>query len=603
MRPDPDRFIHVGSLAELAAKGRMVVKGRRCPVLVVHDQGRVFALDNRCPHLGFALHKGSIRDGILTCPWHHARFDLASGGTFDLWADDVPTAEVRIQDGQVFVAADCGLRADPATHWRRRLDDGMAHNLGLVIAKAVLGARGAGVDEAVLLRDAALFGARMRDGFGIGMTILVALGNVLRELPDTERYLALFHGIRRVAADCAGEAPRRARDPLQGTSVSLEVLRRWFRQWTEVRHRDAAERTLLTAIAQSSGLPELADMMLCAVTDRPFADGGHALDFLNKAFECVDLVGEEHAAAILPTVVGQLVEARGADEQNAWRHPLDLMTLLAAAFEALPAAVGQGEGRRFEGHAALADELLGDDPQVINAALLDAIRAGATPPDLGRALAYAAALRIARFGTANEFSDWDTALHVFTYANAAHRLLERVSAVQGRQDEPYPLAVRAVFHGAMALYLTRFLNQPPARLPGVRGEALDDLPADDDGICRALLDAFDRQQQVNPSARLVARHILLGHSSERLIATLGHALLREDADFHTYQMFEAGLRQYRAWGATPEGRNILVAIARYLAAHSPTERARFQTATIARRLHRGERLYEASEAAETTGVV
>ena len=54
------------------------------------------------------------------------------------------------------------------------------------------------------------------------------------------------------------------------------------------------------------------------------------------------------------------------------------------------------------------------------------------------------------------------------------------------------------------------------------------------------------------------------------------------------------------WGATPEGRNILIAIARYLAAHSPTERARFQTATIARRLHRGERLYEASEVAETS---
>ena len=475
----------------------------------------------------------------------------------------------------------------------------MGHNLGLVIAKAVLGARSAGVEEVALVRDAALFGARMRDGFGIGMTILVALGNVLPELPDGERYLALFHGIRRVAADCAGEAPRRDRDPLQGTSVSPEVLRRWFRQWIEVRHRDAAERTLLTAIAQGVDLAELADLMLDAVTDRPFAGGGHALDFLNKAFECVDLIGAEHASAILPTVVGQLVEARGADEQNAWRHPLDLVAVLAAAFEALPGAVRQGEGRRFAGHAALADELLGEDPQAINAALLDAIRAGATPPDLGRALAYAAALRIARFGTANEFSDWDTALHVFTYANAVHRLLERVSALERRQGEPYPLGLRGVFHGAMALYLTRFLNQPPARLPGERGEPLDDLPADGDEICRALLDAFDRQQQVNPSARLVARHVLLGHPSERLIATLGHALLREDADFHTYQMFEAGLRQYRQWGATPEGRNILIAIARYLAAHSPTERARFQTANIARRLHRGERLYETAEAAET----
>ena len=140
--------------------------------------------------------------------------------------------------------------------------------------------------------------------------------------------------------------------------------------------------------------------MLCAVTDRPFADGGHALDFLNKAFECVDLVGQEHAAAILPTVVGQLVEARGADEQNAWRHPLDLVSLLAAAFEALPAAVRQGEGRRFEGHAALADELLGDDPQAINAALLDAIRAGATParPRPDSRLCCGAAHRALRHG-------------------------------------------------------------------------------------------------------------------------------------------------------------------------------------------------------------
>jgi nitrite reductase/ring-hydroxylating ferredoxin subunit len=595
----PDRFIRVGSLAELEAKGRVVVKGRRCPVLVVHDQGRVFALDNRCPHLGFALHKGSIRDGILTCPWHHARFDLASGGTFDLWADDVPTAEVRIEDGEVFVAADCGLRADPAAHWRRRLDDGMAHSLGLVIAKAVLGARSAGIDEAALVRAAALFGARMRDGFGIGLTILTALANVLPELADPERYLALFQGIRRVAADCAGEAPRRDRDALHGTSVPLEVLRRWFRQWTEVRHRDAAERTLLTAIAQGAGLAEVAEIMLSAVTDRPFAGGGHALDFVNKAFECVDLVGAEHAAAILPTAVGQLVDARGADEQNAWRHPLDLMTLLTATFEALPGAVRDGEGRRFASHAALADELLGDDPEAINAALLGAIRAGATPPDLGRALAYAAALRIARFGTANEFSDWDTALHVFTYANAVHSLLERVSAL-GRV-EPYPLGLRGVFHGAMALYLTRFLNQPPARLPGERGESLDDLPAEADAICRALLDAFDRQQQVNPSARLVARYLQLGHPDERLIATLGHALLREDADFHTYQMYEAGLRQYRQWAGAPEGRNVLIAIVRYLAAHSPTERARFQTADIARRLHRGERLYESAEAADTAG--
>jgi hypothetical protein len=55
---------------------------------------------------------------------------------------------------------------------------------------------------------------------------------------------------------------------------------------------------------------------------------------------------------------------------------------------------------------------------------------------------------------------------------------------------------------------------------------------------------------------------------------------------------EAGIRQYEEWGDTPEGHNVLVAVARYVAAHSPTMRAFYQTADIARRLHRGEDLYE-----------
>ena len=88
-------FIRVATLEELKAAGIIVVRGARCPLLVVYDDGKVFALDNRCPHLGFPLHRGSVEDGILTCHWHHARFDLASGCTFDLWADDVPTAAVR----------------------------------------------------------------------------------------------------------------------------------------------------------------------------------------------------------------------------------------------------------------------------------------------------------------------------------------------------------------------------------------------------------------------------------------------------------------------------------------------------------------------------
>jgi hypothetical protein len=242
-------------------------------------------------------------------------------------------------------------------------------------------------------------------------------------------------------------------------------------------------------------------------------------------------------------------------------------------------------------HAELSAALLGDDATIILEALKAAVLEGASPADLGRSLAYAAALRVAHFGTANEHADWETALHVFTYANAIHQALKRIGSDDAGQNGGID-AVRGVLHGAMGVYLARYLNVPPARLPGEGGDRLDDLPEKIEELRTALLEAFDRQRQVDSAARLVARHLTLGHPPNALIATLAQGLLREDAGFHAYQMLEAGVRQFFEWGDTDPGRHILIAVARYLAAHSPTERAVFQTADIAQRLLRGGELHQ-----------
>jgi hypothetical protein len=304
------------------------------------------------------------------------------------------------------------------------------------------------------------------------------------------------------------------------------------------------------------------------------------------------LIGWEHATALLPTVVGQMVAARGAEESTAWRQPVDLVALCDEAAGQLPEVFEAGRRKRgWSDHTALAQELLGDDPANIIDALKAAILTGAAPLDLGRSLAYGAALRVARFGNANEHADWETPHHVFTYANALDQMLKRIGTTNSDSDVT---AARGVLHRAMALYLTRYLNVPPARIPGEGGEGLDDLPTGSEPIRAALLDAFDRQRQVDQAARLVARHFRLGHQPEQLIATLGLAVLREDAGFHAYQMLEAGIRQFAVWGDTDEGWHILIAVARYLAAHSPTERAALQTADIARRLMRGGELHQAA---------
>jgi nitrite reductase/ring-hydroxylating ferredoxin subunit len=586
-------FVRAGTLEELRVRGRLVVHGRHRPVMLVHESGQVFALDNRCPHMGFPLDRGSVEDGILTCHWHHARFELASGCTFDLWADDVPTCPVQIRaGGEIWVKPVFGY-ADPVEHWRQRLEDGLGHNLSLVIAKAVHGQLAAGRRSADVVRQVALFGTRNRDGWDTGLTILTALARLLPFLSEEETHLALFYGARRVAADCDGATPRRKREPL-ASEPDLATLKHWLRRWVAVRHRDAAERTVLTALIGGASPAALADLLFTAETDRAYADGGHSLDFINKAFECLEVIGWEHAVDVLPSMIGQMAAARGAEERTAWRQPVDLIALCQRAGVELPHLfTTSDQAGDWSDHVALSDRLLGDDPAEIINAFTAAARNGASAADLSRSLAYAAALRVARFGTANEHSDWETAHHVFTYTNAVHQALKRIDSAG-----PDPLeATRGLHHGAMALYLARYLNVPPASLPGEGSDGLNDLPIAAEEIGAALLDTFDRQRQIDAAARLVARHLTLGHSPDALIATLARALLREDAGFHAYQMLEAGVRQFQEWGNCDQGRHILIAVARYLAAHFPTQRALLQTADIASRLMRGGELHREAEVA------
>jgi nitrite reductase/ring-hydroxylating ferredoxin subunit len=574
-------LVRAARLADVRAAGCLTATVGGHTLLLVAQGDHVFAVDNRCPHMGFPLHRGTVKDGILTCHWHHARFDLAGGGTFDPWADDVRAFPVRLRDGEVWV--DLAPPTDPRAHQRRRLREGLERDIPLVIGKAVLALLEGGEDPAGPFRDGLEFGTRYRqEGWGPGLTIHTAMMNLLTHLDATDRPRATYHGLAAVARDSAGAPPRFGLQPLPGAPADLPALRRWFRQFVEVRDAEGAERCLVSALRAGADSRQAADLLFAAATDHRYIQIGHVLDFTNKALEALDRAGWEYAEPVLASLVSAYAGADRMEESNAWRHPVDLVASLERAFEELPGVLAAGRGRRgaWSGREALVAVLLGEDPAAGVEGLLAALREGAGEEEVAGAVAYAAALRVARFHTSNEFGDWDTALHTFTFANAVH---------QGLRRSPSPELLRGVFDAAMSVYLDRFLNVPAARRPEPAGPV-----ADPDALLGELPGLLDRQQQVNEAGELVARYLHGGGQPGRLLAVLGKLLLREDRDFHTIQMVEAAFRQYEALRGTPAGAHVLAAAARYLAAHAPTVRAQGQTYSIAYRLHRGESLFEGS---------
>ena len=146
--------------------------------------------------------------------------------------------------------------------------------------------------------------------------------------------------------------------------------------------------------------------------------------------------------------------------------------------------------------------------------------------------------------------------------------------------------LRGVFDTAISIYLSRFLNMPSQPIPET-----ESIPVDGESIIAQITEQMDVRQQVDGVAQLVSRYLTGGGDSGRVLETLGHLMLREDSEFHSFQLIDAGYQQYKARRGTDAGRHVLIAVARFLAAHAPTARAVGQTYQIALRLHRGEELY------------
>src|SRR5919198_1039076 len=490
-KTDNHNYVYATNTKDIeAAGGCLSITVEKHPIAIFIYDSKVYAVDNRCPHMGFPLNQGTVKDGILTCHWHHARFDLMNGGTFDQWAGDVTSFPIEIRNqNEVWIDISSAAVADTYSyqyHYQMLLENGLKRNIPLMIAKTVIAMLGNDARNREVTNEKEMlnafrvgleFGSRYKQsGWGQGLTIHTCMMNIIPYLDTEDRPYALYHGLSAIAQDCASMPPRFKISPLPKPWPDLPTLKRWFRQFIESRDAQAAERCITTAVRLGANSSQIADILFSAATDHHFLDIGHVLDFTNKALEALDTVGwtinnnnKELVESVLSSLVPGYANAERMEESNSWRYPIDLIDILEKAFKKLPTVLNNGI-RRTEGQAGddktrrswnqqrnqLVTVSLGDDPHLIVNSLLDALSRGATEEELASIVTYAAAMRVVQFHTRNEFTDWDAVLHTFTYTNAVHQGLRRVATQE---------LLRGVFDGAIRVYLNRFLNVPPVPLP------------------------------------------------------------------------------------------------------------------------------------------
>jgi 3-phenylpropionate/trans-cinnamate dioxygenase ferredoxin subunit len=73
------RLVDVGAADELADGTMKAVKVEDRDLLVARVGDAYYAADERCPHMGGHLSRGSLQGTIVVCPRHGSRFDLTDG--------------------------------------------------------------------------------------------------------------------------------------------------------------------------------------------------------------------------------------------------------------------------------------------------------------------------------------------------------------------------------------------------------------------------------------------------------------------------------------------------------------------------------------------
>lgn len=66
-------------LKDLKEKTKIRVIINDKPILIVYDKKNVYAINDKCPHMGASLYKGDIIDGCVVCRLHKSKIDLKTG--------------------------------------------------------------------------------------------------------------------------------------------------------------------------------------------------------------------------------------------------------------------------------------------------------------------------------------------------------------------------------------------------------------------------------------------------------------------------------------------------------------------------------------------
>lgn len=96
-------MLHEVQAADLKPGEGRAVNAGGVDIAIFNLGGKLYAIQNSCPHRGGPLAEGSLEeDGVVICPWHGYSFSVVTGDPYG-FPYGIKTYPVSVENGKVFV--------------------------------------------------------------------------------------------------------------------------------------------------------------------------------------------------------------------------------------------------------------------------------------------------------------------------------------------------------------------------------------------------------------------------------------------------------------------------------------------------------------------
>ena len=551
MLKENSNFVKVAALSDVADGKPRAVRVEGHSIALFQHEGAIYATDNQCPHMGYPLVRGRVRQGVLSCDWHGWSYDMEGGGCFTGGCDDLATFPVEVRNGDVYIDVASGGKKRDDAHFLL-LKEGLLSTDSWTLSKAIAIMLAKGVSEEetleLMVKHMGRHISTDRDAFEGGRKLAMMMNGVkVARMYQPEDRLIPFMMAADGASGRLGDRPDR--QPLP-PPVDWQKLEDWIRVFSTDKEWEGIEKCLITARQLGGHDEKIIPLFFERAVEPFFLNHSRNLIDLTHLAEILEQFGWEMTEELVCNLGAKILGQGRGRPGELHREAIQKLEEISPIFDELPQETSTEGSVDYDENKFSAALVSGDLDEVFDA-VTEMLTAGVPINTLVTTMVMTAGDRMARTPV-NMSPGWWDLQEEMEISSTVRKVLRHGGT---------KVAAKALYHAAWRFFNNRWLNIRHQSITESRTPTKP-IVLDEETALSEIVDAIE-SVRIQEIGRRTREYLNAGCSAERLMTEMGLCILKDDNGDDLLSSIRIVSEEWKTCESHPARNQLIVGLARW----------------------------------------